>query len=132
MPGEAIMIALLFTVVFGFLWWVIYSTVGASLTYLVILGSALATCVCCCKPNPGDFSPNDGGLLSFDWNKFWACIRRCRQATLILALGLALIGVAVVWRLTGAAPTAADIQNILLVAIGVPVCIRLICCAYEA
>jgi len=126
------MIPLLFTLVFGFLWWVIYATVGASLTYLVILGSALATCVCCCKPNQGDFSPNDGGLLSFDWNKYWACIRRCRQATLILALGLALIGVAVVWRTTMAAPTAADIANILLVAIGVPVCIRLICCAYEA
>jgi hypothetical protein len=126
------MMALLFTLVFGFLWWVIYSTVGASLTYLIILGSVLAVCVCCCKPNPGDFSPNDGGLLSFDWNKYWVCIRRCRQPTLILMLGLALIGVAVVWRLTGAAPTAADITNILMVAIGAPACIRLICCAYEA
>ena len=84
------------------------------------------------QAHPGDFSPNDGGLMSFDWNKFWACIRRCRQATLILALGLALIGVAVVWRTTGAAPTAADITNILMVAIGVPVLVRLICCAYEA
>jgi hypothetical protein len=126
------MIPLLFTLVFGFLWWVIYSTVGANFTYLMILGSALATCVCCCKPNPGDFSPNDGGLLSFNWDRYWACIRRCRQATLILAVGLLLIGVAVVWRTTMAAPTAADIANILMVAIGVPVCIRLICCAYEA
>ena len=126
------MMALLFTLVFGFLWWVIYSTVGAAFTYLVILGSVLAVCVCCCKPNPGDFSPNDGGLLSFDWNKYWACIRRCRQPTLVLALGLAIIGVIVVWRVTGAAPTAADIANILLVAVGVPVLVRLICCAYEA
>ena len=43
--GEAIMMALLFTLVFGFLWWVIYSTVGAAFTYLVILGSVLAVCV---------------------------------------------------------------------------------------
>ena len=126
------MIALLFTVVFGFLWWVIFSTVGASLTYLVILGSALATCVCCCKPNPGDFTPNDGGVLSFSRDRYLACINRCRMPTLFLMLGLAIIGVIVVWRVTGAAPTAADITNILMVAIGVPACIRLICCAYEA
>jgi hypothetical protein len=126
------MLALLFTLVFGFLWWVIYNAVGASLTYLVILGSVLAVCVCCCKPSEGDFQPGDGGLLVFNWDRYWACIRRCRQATLILALGLALIGVAVVWRTTMAAPSAADIANILMVAIGVPVCIRLICCAYEA
>ncbi|MGB9366766.1 MAG: hypothetical protein WCE79_12230 [Xanthobacteraceae bacterium] len=126
------MMALLFTLVFGFLWWVIYSTVGASLTYLVILGSVLAVCVCCCKHNEGDFQPGDGGLLSFNWDKYWACLRRCRMATLILMLGLALIGVAVVWRTTMAAPTAAEITNILMVAIGVPFCIRLICCAYEA
>ena len=103
--------------------------VGASFTYLVILGSALATCVCCCKPDPGDFSPNDGGLLSFDWNKFWACIRRCREAT-ILALGLR----SSASRSCGApraGPTAAD-NDILMVAIGVPVLVRLICCAYEA
>ena len=126
------MMALAFTLVFGFVWWVIYSTVGASFTYLVILGSVLAVCVCCCKHNEGDFQPGDGGLLSFSWDRYWACLRRCRLPTLILMVGLALIGVAVVWRVTGAAPTAADITNILMAAIGAPFCIRVICCAYEA
>ena len=126
------MLALLFTLVFGFLWWVIFNTVGAAFTYLVILGSVLAVCVCCCRPNDGDFQPGDGGLLVFNWDRYWACLRRCARATLILALGLFLIGIAVIWRTTGAAPTAADIASLLMVAIGVPICIRLICCAYEA
>jgi len=126
------MLALLFTLVFGFLWWVIYNTVGASFTYLVILGSVLAICVCCCRGNDGDFRPGDGGLLVFNWDRYWACIRRCAQATFILMVGLALIGVAVVFRTTMAAPSMADIMHILMVAIGVPAIIRIICCAYEA
>ena len=42
-------IQFIFTVVFGFLWWWVYNRVGAALEYLVILGSVLAVCVCCCR-----------------------------------------------------------------------------------
>jgi hypothetical protein len=40
---------LVVTVVFGLLWWWIYNRIGAGLEYLMILGSVLAVCACCCK-----------------------------------------------------------------------------------
>ena len=43
------MTQIIITIVFGFLWWLVFNHVGAGLTYLLILGSVLAVCVCCCK-----------------------------------------------------------------------------------
>ena len=40
---------IIITIVFGFLWWLVFNHVGAGLTYLMILGSVLSVCVCCCK-----------------------------------------------------------------------------------
>jgi hypothetical protein len=40
---------IIITIVFGFLWWLVFNHVGAGLAYLMILGSVLAVCVCCCK-----------------------------------------------------------------------------------
>ena len=78
-------VRLIITVVFGLLWWWIYNRVGADLHYLMILGSVLAICVCCCK----------GGSDPGEWNvqRYLACIRRCWIPTLVLILSLFVIGV---------------------------------------
>ncbi|SRR6266571_4070778 len=118
-----IVIRLVITVVFGFLWWWIYNRVGAGLEYLMILGSVLAVCVCCCK----------GGEPRWEWNwgVYFACIWRCWLATLVLMVALFIIGVLVVLYMTGAPPGGAVLTNIALAAIGAPLFVRLICCAYE-
>jgi hypothetical protein len=116
-------IRLIITVVFGFLWWWVFNRVGASLAYLMILGSVLAVCVCCCR----------GGEPQREWNfqVYYACIRRCLLATLVLIVALFVIAVLVVLFLTGALPGGAVLTNILLASIAAPLLIRLICCAYE-
>jgi membrane protease YdiL (CAAX protease family) len=123
--GESMInvIRLVITVVFGFLWWWIYNRVGASLDYLMILGSVLAVCVCCCR----------GGeqQREWSWDVYIACIRRCWVATLVLMVALFIIGILVVLVLTGAPPGGVVLTDILLAAIGAPLFVRLICCAYE-
>ena len=118
------------TVVFGFLWWWVYNRVGAGLAYLMILGSVLAVCVCCCKgggATDGVWRPGD-----FNYQAWLACIRRCWPSTLVLMVSLFVLGAIVIWVATGAAPTAADWTNLLLAAIGAPLFVRLICCAYDS
>ena len=117
-------IRLIFTIVFGFLWWWVFNRVGASLTYLMILGSVLAVCVCCCR---------GGGEDNREWNfdRYLACIRRCWLVTVVLMIGLFIVGILVVWVSTGAFPSGAVLGNILIAAIGAPLFIRAICCAYE-
>ena len=117
-------IRLVITVVFGFLWWWVYNRVGAGLAYLMILGSVLAVCVCCCR----------GGVeqqREWNWDAYFACLRRCWMATAVLMVSLFIIGILVVWVSTGAFPPAAVLVNILIAAIGAPLFIRLICCAYD-
>lgn len=113
------------TVVFGLLWWWVYNRVGASLEYIMILGSVLAVCVCCCK---GDGDPQH----KWNWQHYLACIRRCWLATVVLMVSLAIIGIlAVIWA-TGSPPAGAILTNIFIAAIFAPLFVRLICCAYES
>src|SRR5262245_13421579 len=116
-------IRLVITVVFGLLWWWVFNRVGAGLAYLMILGSVLAVCVCCCR----------GGEPHREWNwqAYIDCLQRCRLATLTLMAALFIIGVLVVLFLTGAPPGGVVLTNILLAAIAAPLFVRLICCAYE-
>jgi hypothetical protein len=130
-PGVVmpIIIRIFLTVVFGFLWWWVYNRVGAGLAYLMILGSVLAVCVCCCHPGRA----TDGVWAPGQWSYqgYIACLRRCALSTLTLMVSLFVLAVLVIWSVTGAAPTAAEWTNILLAAIGAPLFVRLICCAYE-
>ena len=123
--GESMInvIRLVITVVFGFLWWWIYNHIGAGLEYLMILGSVLAVCACCCK----------GGepQREWRWDVYFACIRRCWLATLVLMVALFIIGILVLLFMTGAPPSGVVLTDILLAAIGAPLFVRLICCAYE-
>ncbi len=114
---------LVITVVFGFLWWWVYNRIGAGLEYLMILGSVLAVCACCCR----------GGepQREWSWEVYVACIYRCWLATLVLMVALFIIGVLVVLFMTGAPPSGVVLTDILLAAIGAPLFVRLICCAYE-
>jgi hypothetical protein len=121
-----------FTVIFGLLWWWVYTRVGAGLTYLMILGSVLAVCACCCKGGGGGFEPGAGGWLNWSWQNFQTCLRRCWQRTVLLMLGLLFVGVIAHFWTTGAWPSGADLTNIVLAAIGAPFCVRVICCAYDS
>jgi hypothetical protein len=118
-------IRFVFTVLFGLLWWWVYNHVGASFAYLMILGSVLAVCSCCCRSvetaTGGEWAPNN----------FLSCLRRCWPVTVVLIISLFVLGVLVIWLSTSAAPTAADLKNIALAAIFAPLCVRIICCAYE-
>jgi hypothetical protein len=124
-----IVVRIFLTAVFGFLWWWVYNRVGASFAYLMILGSVLAVCVCCCQPG----RTTDGVWAPGEWSvQGWiACIQRCLLKTLTLALGLILLAILVIWFNTMAMPTAAEWTNIFLAAIFGPLFVRIICCAYE-
>jgi len=117
-------IRLIFTVVFGLLWWWVYNHVGADLLYLMILGSVLAVCVCCCRGGAEE-------QREWSFDRYLACIRRCWLATFVLMVGLFVIGV-IVATVTVGAPAGAVLVNIVIAAIGAPLFVRLICCAYDA
>jgi len=119
-----IVFRIIITVVFGLLWWWVYNRVGVDLQYLMILGSVLAVCVCCCK---GGSDPSS----EWNWQRYLACIRRCWLPTLTLIVSLFIIGVLAVIIVSGAGSVGAVIVNILLAAIFAPLLVRLICCAYE-
>jgi hypothetical protein len=125
------MIRFIVTVIFGLLWWWVYNRVGAGLAYLVILGSVLAVCACCCQGGRGEgggvWKPGD-----FNFDSFFACLRRCWPNTVILMVALYVIGVIAVWVTTGMAPSTAELVNIFIAAVGAPWLVRIICCAYEA
>jgi hypothetical protein len=116
---------ILITIVFGLLWWWVFNHVGAGLTYLMILGSVLAVCVCCCKGGEPHW-----GWWNFNWEKYRACIGRCFWQTLALIIALVVIGILVV-LFTGGALTGVVLTNILLAGIFAPLFVRIICCAYE-
>jgi hypothetical protein len=123
----AFVIKFLFTVVFGLLWWWVYSHPGA-IPYLVILGSVLAVCVCCCRDRGGDHGAND---RPWNFQVYYQCIIRCWPNTVVLMVGLFFVGIFVIWLPTGVFPTGAQLTQILIAAVGAPLCVRAICCAYE-
>jgi membrane protease YdiL (CAAX protease family) len=118
-------IQFIFTVVFGFLWWWVYNRVGAALEYLVILGSVLAVCVCCCRTG---VEPH----REWSFDRYRECIRRCWLVTVVLMFSLFILAIVVVWVASGAFPGGAALVNMLIAAIGAPLFVRLICCAYES
>ena len=118
-------IQFIFTVVFGFLWWWVYNRAGAALEYLVILGSVLAVCVCCCRPG---VEPH----REWSFDRYRECIRRCWLVTVVLMFSLFILAIVVVLVTTGAFPGSAALVNMLIAAIGAPLFVRLICCAYES
>jgi membrane protease YdiL (CAAX protease family) len=117
-------IQFIFTVVFGFLWWWVYNRVGAALEYLVILGSVLAVCVCCCRSG---VEPH----REWSFDRYLECIRRCWLVTVVLMVGLFILAILVAWVESGAFPGGSALVNMLIAAIGAPLFVRLICCAYE-
>jgi membrane protease YdiL (CAAX protease family) len=118
-------IQFIFTVVFGFLWWWVYNRAGAALEYLVILGSVLAVCVCCCRSG---VEPH----REWSFDRYLECIRRCWLVTLVLMVGLFILAILVAWVESGAFPGGSALANMLIAAIGAPLFVRLICCAYES
>jgi hypothetical protein len=120
---------IIITIVFGFLWWLIFNHVGPGLTYLMILGSVLAVCVCCCKG--GEQGGGEWGWWSFSVDPWRLCIARCLWPTLALIIALIIIGILVVLYTTHMFPSGVELTNILLAAIFAPILVRIICCAYE-
>jgi hypothetical protein len=118
-----IVIRIIFTVAFGLLWWWVYNHVGPGLAYLMILGSVLAVCACCCRS--GD--PRS----EWSYEHYLACIRRCWLATVTLMVGLFILGIIVV-MVMGGGLGGAMLANILMAAIGAPLFVRLICCAFDS
>ncbi len=114
-------IRLVLTVVFGLFWMWVY-TFAEGATVLVIFGSILTLCVCCCRA--GD-EPKE-----WSWDHYFRCLRRCRVALLILIIALILIGL--LWPILtgGAMPAGAALTRIVVAAIGSVLAVRLICCLY--
>jgi hypothetical protein len=107
-------IQFIFTVVFGLAWWWVYN-----------LGSVLAVCVCCCRTG---VEPH----REWSFDRYRECIRRCWLVTVVLMFSLFILAIVVVLMTTGAFPGGAALVNMLIAAIGAPLFVRLICCAYES
>ena len=118
---------IILTIIFGVAWWWCFNHVGpAGLTYLMILGSVLAVCACCCQGGPRGESSSE-----FSYQHWLACIRRCLLATVTLMIGLIFVA-AIVVAVTHGTFTTALVIDIFIAAIGAPLFVRLICCAYES
>ena len=123
------MLRLVITVIFGFAWWLVFTRVGASLTWLMILGSVLGVCACCCRPgeSEGGWTPTD-----FNYQGWLACIRRCWPNTVIIMVGMFIVGILAALAASGGTfPSGAALLNIALAAIFAPGLVRIICCAYD-
>jgi hypothetical protein len=116
-------IRFILTVVFGLLWWWVYTFAGVH-NYLVLLGSLITLCACCCQ---GREPPSE-----WNWDRYLACLRRCVQALWVLMVALFVIGVIVHFITAGVWPPAADLVKIIVAAIGSVIFIRAICCAYDS
>lgn len=115
-------IRLVLTVVFGLLWKWVYAYTDYSV--IVLLGSILTLCVCCCRAG-GDPTGE------WSWERYFRCLRRCRTALIVLIIALILIGF--FWPVIegGPAPSGAALVALIVGAIGSVVAIRLICCLYD-
>src|SRR5882672_8202785 len=116
---------IILTAVFGFAWWWCFNYVAPGLTYLMILGSVLAVCACCCRGGTHE------GPTEFNYQGWLACIRRCWMATVTLMIGLILVGIIVV-LVSGGSVAGIVWVHIVVAAIGAPLFVRLICCAYDS
>ncbi len=114
-------IRLVLTVVFGLVWLWVYEFTDFSV--LVILGSILTLCVCCCRHGEDH--------KEWSWDRYFACIRRCWVALWILIIALFLIGV--LWPVINGGPVPAGAALVVLVvgAVGAVWVTRLICCLYD-
>lgn len=114
-------IRLVLTVVFGLFWaWVYHYAEGGA---IVLLGSILTLCVCCCR-----HGGESHGEWSFD--RYLACLRRCGPNLLVLVIALILIGW--LWPFIGGpAPSGAALTQLVVAAVGSVLAIRLICCLYD-
>ena len=115
---------IILTAVFGFLWWFAFNYVGPGLSYLMILGSVLAVCACCCR---GGGEPS----REFNTQAYLGCIRRCWLATVTLMIGLIIVGILVVLFMGGAVAGIVWV-HIVVAAVFAPLFVRLICCAYDS
>src|SRR5262245_66643544 len=104
-------IQFIFTVVFGFLWWWVYNRVGAALEYLVILGSVLAVCVCCCRSG---VEPH----REWSFDRYLECIRRCWLVTVVPMFRLFVLAILVACVARGALPGATGLADVRAGAIG--------------
>jgi hypothetical protein len=123
------MLRFIITVIFGFVWWWVYTRVGAGLAWLMVLGSVLGVCACCCRggATEGVWRPGD-----FNYEGWLACIRRCWLNTLVVMAAMFVVGIlAALVASGGTFPSATDLMNIALAAIFAPGLVRIICCAYD-
>ncbi len=116
-------IRLILTVVFGLVWcWVYLRYTDGS--HLVLLGSILTLCVCCCR----------GGDQSNEWSfdRYFACLRRCLVSLWVLIVALILIGV--LWAIIfgGGMPAGGALVRLVVGAVVSVYAIRFICCAYDS
>ena len=116
-------IRLVLTVVFGLLWMWVYRF--GDFSVIVVLGSILTLCVCCCKSS-GD--PSSG----WSWPRYLACLRRCMAELVVLIVALFLIGL--LWPVVNGDPMPAGqaLTDLAVGAIGSVLAVRLICCAYDS
>jgi hypothetical protein len=123
------MFRLLITVIFGLAWWWVFTRVGAGLAWLMILGSVLGVCACCCRggTTDGGWTPND-----FNYRGWIACSQRCWKNTVTVMVAMFIVGVLAAWIASGGTfPSGTDLVNIALAAIFAPGLVRIICCAYD-
>jgi hypothetical protein len=95
----------------------------------MILGSVLGVCACCCRPgeSEGGWTPTD-----FNYQGWLACIRRCWPNTVIIMVGMFIVGILAALAASGGTfPSGAALLNIALAAIFAPGLVRIICCAYD-
>jgi hypothetical protein len=123
------MLRFIITVIFGFAWWWVYTRVGPGLAWLMILGSVLGVCACCCKGGTTDgvWRPGD-----FNYQGWLVCIRRCWPNTLVVMVAMFVVGILAAFVTSGGTfPSGADLMHIALAAIFAPGFVRIICCAYD-
>jgi len=123
------MLRLIITVIFGFAWWLVFTRVGAGFAWMMILGSVLGVCACCCRPGESDggWTPTD-----FNYQGWLACIRRCWPNTVIVMVGMFIVGILSALVASGGTfPSGTVLANIALAAIFAPGLVRIICCAYD-
>lgn len=115
-------IRLVLSVVFGLVWIWIYDY--TDFHWIVLLGSIVTLCVCCCRAG-------DEGHGEWSWDRYLRCLRRCRTALLIWMV--ALIFIAALWPVINGGPFPAGAALVIIVvgAVGSVWTIRLICCLYD-
>ena len=100
------------------MWWLLYPGIVDRWTFTRAALSA--------RHGKGGSEPS----REFNYQQYLACIRRCRLNTVTLMIGLILVGVLVVLFMGGSVAGMVWVY-IIVAAIGAPLFLRLICCAYD-